>query len=237
MRLGLIGHPIKHSLSPKLYNEILGSKLQSYDLLDFDSSEKIPSLQELAAQYDGINITSPYKKHFVNQVVIDSPIVKSINAINTLSFTPEGIYGTNTDVLAVEAILRKYQNLYSNLHLLLLGGGVMAKVTQLVAEKLSISIDCFSRKSSGELSVFNLPSHRKRASQNIIINACSRDFIYRGPLSKEDIFWDFNYSFDPHQSTIPTLVKSYEDGQEMLRLQALAAVNFWYQTNLNLSAD
>lgn len=230
MKLALIGWPIKHSLSPKLYGEILGSELESYDLLPFETPTDIPSLADFSDRFDGINITSPYKRHFIGKVKIESPIVSAIKAVNTLAFTADGVIATNTDVLAVEEILKNYQKRFPRLHLIVLGSGVMAMVTKLVAEKLNVSISNFSRKEHGDISKLDLRPMRLPGLQNIIVNTCSRDFIFEGELSREYIFWDYNYSFSPHSSRIPSLVKSYDDGQEMLKIQAIAAVRFWKKT-------
>ena len=234
MRLGLLGYPITHSLSPKLYREILGNKLTSYELFSCESKEQIPSLSTLATKLDGLNITSPYKTHFMNEIKIASPLVKQIGAVNTLSFAPDGVWGTNTDVIAVQDILTKYQEEWGQLHLLILGSGVMAKMTELVADDKSISWQEFSRQSQGNISQIDLRPHLKKNIQNIVINACSREFVFRGELTQDEVFWDYNYSFLPHQNTLPSRVKAYHDGQEMLSLQAKAAVKFWSQTNSKL---
>lgn len=234
MRLGLIGFPVQHSLSPELYKEMLGTELEYYHLLPFEKPSLIPSLKELAVKYDGINITAPYKQHFNGELIIQSPIVKAINAVNTLSFTPEGVLGTNTDVMAVEEILENYKNIYPGIHIILIGSGVMARVTKLVCAKLSIKVSQISRTSHGDISKSDLTKLRDPLSQNIVINSCSRDFIFEGIISKEDIFWDYNYYFTPHVSSLPAKVLSYVDGQEMLKLQALAAVKFWKSTNPKL---
>lgn len=235
MKLGLLGYPITHSLSPKLYQEILGPRLSSYELFSYASKEEIPSLDYFASRLDGLNITSPYKTHFINEIQISSPLVRSIGAVNTLSFTPEGVQGTNTDVLAVQQILKRFQHEYGQLHLLILGSGVMAHMTELVANSLGIVWQEFSRRSDGDISKIDLRSFRKSGAQNIIINACSREYVFQGELSSSDIFWDYNYSFLSHQNTLPNRVMAYHDGQEMLKLQALEAVKFWEQTNSKLN--
>jgi shikimate dehydrogenase len=234
MRLALLGYPINHSRSPELYQEFLDKHLTHYHLLSYETEEEIPSLTELAKNYDGLNITSPYKKHFVKDVTIESDLVQKIGAINTISLNAKGYFGTNTDVVAVEEILLKYQKKFGNLHLIILGGGVMAKVTTLVALKLNISINNLTRSVHGDLSNLDLTVLRKNTAQNIVVNACSREFIFKGIISREDIFWDFNYHFIPHQNTLPFMTKLYEDGLELLRLQAQAAITFWQQTNPKL---
>ena len=234
MKLGLLGYPIAHSLSPKLYDMILGDKLTSYELFPCPTPADVPSLEELSKKLDGLNITTPYKTHFMQDVIIESPLVKEIGAINTIAFTPNGHFATNTDVIAVEEILGNYKKKFPSLHLILLGSGVMAQMTILVAKKLGLSFEQLSRKSHGDMSQIDLRHFRKEGAQNIVINGCSRDFVFTGGISSEDIFWDYNYSFLPHQNSLTSRVKSYQDGQEMLELQARAAVNFWSKTNPKL---
>lgn len=228
MKLALLGRSISHSLSPSLYRELLGDKLERYDLLDCATSAEIPDLKTLAESYDGLSITSPYKEHFFSEVIIQSPLVKELAAINTLSFRKSGIFGTNTDVIAVEQILTQWKEKYGELSLVLLGDGVMARLTRGVARNLGIPYRQFSRRKGDDLTQLDLSQSEDH--QTIVINTCSRDFIFRGKLAPSQIFWDFNYSFLPHQSSIPVQVKTYVDGQEMLRLQALAAIDFWNAT-------
>jgi shikimate 5-dehydrogenase len=154
--------------------------------------------------------------------------VNEIKAINTISFRKSGIYGTNTDVTAIEQILLKMKKQYRDLHLIILGDGVMAKVTILIAKTLQIPFVQYARKKGDDLAHLNLSA--QPASQTVVINCCSRDFVFQGKLHSDLIFWDYNYSYIPHQSTLPSQVKSYIDGQEMLRLQAIAAIEFWSDT-------
>lgn len=234
MKLALIGYPIQHSLSPKMYKEILGSKLTTYDLLEFKHEDDIPTLLELSKKYDGLNITAPYKKHFFNDVLIDSEIVKSIEAINVIAFKDSEAYGTNTDVIAVEHILSNYKERYPFIRLIILGSGVMAKVTIMIAKKLEIPFWEFNRHTHPDLAVLDLEKFHNETYQTIVINCCSRDFIFKGILHPNYIFWDYNYAFIPHQNSLPSNVKQYIDGEDMLFLQAKAAVQFWQVTNPKL---
>lgn len=228
MKLALLGYPIAHSLSPSLYREFLGDKLEKYDLLEIKDPLLVPGISMLAEKYDGLSITTPYKKHFFKDVVVTSPIVNELRAINTISFRKSGFYGTNTDVVAVQKILLNMKKDFPDLQLIILGDGVMARVTLLVARSLQIAFQQFSRKKGDSVETLDLSEPSEH--QTVIINSCSREFVFKGQLHPSQIFWDYNYSFKPHQITLPSQVKSYIDGQEMLRLQALAAIEFWSAT-------
>lgn len=229
MRLGLLGFPIDHSQSPDLYRQLLKDQLDSYELFSYSNRDLIPPLEYFAAKLNGLNITSPFKEHFFTQINIESEIVKTLGAVNTLAFTSTGVRGTNTDLLAVMEILNNYQRLYSTLNVLLFGNGVMARITKIVATSLQIPVTQFFRKANADLENLDLAPFHTPNVQNLVINACSRDFVFKGNFYGDEIFWDYNYSFLPHQTTLPLKIKSYHDGREMLILQARAAINFWLQ--------
>jgi shikimate dehydrogenase len=234
MKLALLGHPVSHSLSPKLYKEMLGPALETYELIDAPSSIDVPSLESLATRFHGLNITSPYKKHFLEQITVIPEMVKALKSVNTLSFTSDGVLGTNTDSLAVRRILTEYKEQYGDIDLVILGSGSMAHMTELIAQELKVPYQSYARRSHGDISKLDLSS-LKEESQTIVINSCSRDFVFEGILHRNHIFWDYNYSFAPHEDRIPALVKTYQDGQRMLRLQAEEAIRFWKETNPKLN--
>lgn len=226
MKLALIGKDISHSRSPAIYKKLFDREIH-YDLLDFKSESELPDLNALAKTYRGVNITSPYKAHYFNQVIVHDSAVVALGLINTLKFTPSGTFGTNTDLVAVRSILTELKHQFKNPHLILLGSGAMAKLTTLVAAELSLELTNLSRRDHPRLSELDVKPFEKTSVQNIVINACSREFIFKGQQSPSNIFWDFNYNFIPHQNSLPFLVKAYHDGQEMLYLQAEAAKEFW----------
>lgn len=226
MKLALLGYHISHSLSPQIYKELLGNGI-SYELLDIADKNKIPSLTELSQKFDGINVTAPYKEFFFEEVIVEDPLVKKLKAINTIAFREGRAVATNTDLIAVRMILEDFSKQFPHLNMVLLGNGVMARLTLLVAEELQIPCRQIARSLGDEIEYLDLRPFENEHFQTIIVNSCSRDFSFKGILSPSFIFWDYNYKFLPHESTLPSLVKSYIDGQEMLVLQAKAAIKFW----------
>jgi len=220
INLGLVGKNIQHSLSPSIYKRIYGPTI-SYDLLDFQQENEIPSVAELFKKYDGINITSPYKKHFLNQVELTDS-ARLLGAINCLKKSGEKIIGENTDYLAILDILSRWKKADEKLKVALFGDGVMASVTEVALKKLGLSYQQFSRKKTPDFSHLNLINVKNL----LVINTCAREFVFKGQLPADCIFWDYNYNFEPHQR-LSSLIKLYCDGQEMLELQAQYAVAFW----------
>jgi shikimate 5-dehydrogenase len=227
MRLALIGHPIEHSKSPDLYKKFLGSELQCYDLLSFPPGNALPSLVELAHRYDGLNITAPYKRSYFSEVTcLDSEILK-IGAINTILLSPKKFIATNTDYLATQFLIKEQIEKYKNPFYILLGNGVMAKMTQVILDQFGLFYQNYFRKRDGDISQLDLSIFEDKSHQVIVVNTCSRDFVFSGKLNSKFIFWDFNYSFIPHLRSLPDKVSYYFDGFEMLERQAIAAIDFW----------
>jgi shikimate 5-dehydrogenase len=224
--LALIGHPVFHSLSPKLYREFLGDKLQSYDLLDVQELNQLPDLNWLRDHYDGINITSPYKEFYFDRSIPLGHHLDHLRAVNVLAFKDQ-VYSTNTDYIAAKIILKRFHQQYPSLHLSLLGSGVMSRMVQMIAIELGLPYQVISRKTHQNISHVDFTQMAIPSSQHLIINACSRDYICKGKFSGHELFWDFNYHFLAHSLQLPKQVKSYQDGLELLRLQALAAIDFW----------
>jgi len=220
IRLGLIGKNIQHSLSPSIYKRIFGTAV-TYDLLDFQTEEDVSPAEELFKKYDGVNITSPYKKHFLNQVQLTES-AQTLGAINCLKKSGEKIIGENTDYLAILDILSRWKSADEKLNVVLLGDGVMAGVTEAALIKLGLGYKQYSRKKTPDFAHLNLI----KEPNLLVINTCAREFVFDGQLPQDCIFWDYNYNFEPHRK-LSTQVKLYQDGREMLELQAQYAVAFW----------
>lgn len=101
LRLGLVGHPVGHSLSPVLHRAAGASigRTVDYALVDVPPADLDARLPELLERLDGLNVTLPHK-HAVRAALgarVD-PVAAAIGAVNTLYPAGEGVWrGTNTD--------------------------------------------------------------------------------------------------------------------------------------------
>lgn len=225
-RFALVGKNIAHSKSPEIYRRLISPSIQ-YDLLDYSDKESIPALSDLFKNYDGINITSPYKEHFLSQIELTEK-AGSIGAINCLKKMDGKFLGDNTDYYAVVDGLKSLFEKYGEMRVIILGDGVMSRVAQLALKDLNQTVEVYSRKLTDNFTQLNFGKNNSGISiKPLIINACSRDFVFTGNLPPESVFWDFNYNFTPHSSQIPAKVHQYLDGYEMLERQAFYAVAFW----------
>ena len=117
---------------------------------------------------------------------------------------------------------------YGKIEVVILGDGVMANVTKHALSNLDLSFKTLSRKENKDFNQLNLVKYFINLSAlPIVINTCAREFMFNGIIPKAALFWDFNYNFEQHLTSIPDKVFKYVDGLEMLELQALYAVTFW----------
>jgi shikimate dehydrogenase len=114
--LAVIGHPIKHSLSPPMHRAALAglakkdTRFAAWDYLRFDipPDELAAALPRLhATGFHGLNLTVPHKVLAFGQVEAVDSAAQAIGAVNTLHRTPTGWRGHNTDGFGLAAALRE----------------------------------------------------------------------------------------------------------------------------------
>jgi 3-dehydroquinate dehydratase/shikimate dehydrogenase len=95
---GLIGYPLKASVSPWFFNTIFGLENTDsvYAPLPTDSAGDLFALAE-EMDIQGISVTVPYKETVLDKLASCSEAVNSIGACNTVYRSPLGWYGDNTD--------------------------------------------------------------------------------------------------------------------------------------------
>lgn len=225
VKLGLLGKDISHSLSPRFYKKKLGERLSEYKIFDFKNADLIPPLESIFSQVDGLSITAPYKKHFLEAVIMDPQIMK-LNSINCIKKTNSGFEATNTDYLALVSIFDNLSQGKSINHYIILGAGSMSHITQLFFDSRSIKYDIFSRSTHPNLDSIDFKEMYGNRSNCLVINSCAREFKFKGNLSSSSIFWDYNYSMPEHKSHLSTQCQ-YVDGVSLLEGQAEHALSFW----------
>ena len=99
----VIGHPIAHSLSPKLHKiafNVLGIDA-FYTKVDV-TPETLKEFMEVAPLiFNGLNVTIPHKERIFNMVDKVEGIANEVKAVNTVLFKDGESYGFNTDVIGV----------------------------------------------------------------------------------------------------------------------------------------
>ena len=122
-RFALIGHPVAGSLSPRLFEAAYEGRYP-YDLIDAPFEE---AWEKFLAEYDGINVTAPYKQDAFRAVDVLSDEAMACGAVNLV--VKDGILrGYNTDVDGVVGAVRETGLQPSNTLIVGAGGAAMAAV-------------------------------------------------------------------------------------------------------------
>lgn len=98
---GLIGHPVGHSVSPVIHNNL--AELYGRNLVYVPLPVKPGKLKEAIAGaeafgFAGMNVTVPYKSEVIPYLCGIDPLAKQIGAVNTLVPVEGGYKGYNTDM-------------------------------------------------------------------------------------------------------------------------------------------
>ncbi len=112
--LGVIGHPISHSISPQVHNAALanmatqekGFAAWKYHAFDIGPEELAPALKLMhTLGFRGVNLTIPHKVAAVELLSDIDYSVEIMGAVNTLLWDTEGYQGFNTDGFGLEKAL------------------------------------------------------------------------------------------------------------------------------------
>jgi shikimate dehydrogenase len=139
--LGVIGHPIKHSLSPIMHNaaiEHLGLDY-AYVPLAIEPQNLEQAVAGLwAIGWQGFNVTIPHKQAIIAHLTEISPRVQAVGAVNTVWRTAAGWGGENTDVQGFIAPLRLLDRDWPNSVAVILGCGGAARAVVAALRELGL---------------------------------------------------------------------------------------------------
>ena len=154
-RCGLLGERLGHSYSPAIHAMLGDYEYRLYEC----PRDKLGDFLE-ARDFDGLNVTIPYKKAVLPYCAELSPMAAAIGSVNTLLRRPDGsLYGDNTDAFGFESLLRHAGLDPAGRKCLVLGSGGASATVQAVLRQLGAgSVTVISR--GGEDNYGNLSRHR-----------------------------------------------------------------------------
>lgn len=133
-QFGLIGYPIKHSLSPWIHESFLKDNqlTGTYSIIEINPMDSFATeIEKLkASNLNGFNVTVPYKEKIIDYLDEIDDQAKHIGAVNTVMCKDGKWIGYNTDGIGyVRSLESKYPEISKSkdLNILLLGAGGAAK--------------------------------------------------------------------------------------------------------------
>ena len=127
---GLIGNPVKHTLSPLIHNTL--SELCGKNLVYVPFQVENGKLQDAIRGADalnlrGLNITVPYKSDVIAELKDIDELAKNIGAVNTLVRVEGGYKGYNTDMTGLYRAMQSDGIEIEGKDIVILGAGGAAR--------------------------------------------------------------------------------------------------------------
>ena len=162
MSCGLLGRHLTHSYSPQIHSLLCD---YTYDLFEIEPEDLAGFLAE--RNFDGINVTIPYKKAVIPYCDALSPQAKMLGSVNTIVKTADGrLIGHNTDYFGFSYLLSQSNFSVAGKKVLILGNGGAAATVKAALQEQNAKVVIISR--TGENHYNNLHLHEDAA---LIVNA------------------------------------------------------------------
>ena len=171
MNCGLLGRKLGHSYSPQIHQHFGDYSYRLFEKEPEDIADFI-----LNGDFNGINVTIPYKKDVLPFCSELSDTAKKLGAVNTIVRKKDGrIVGHNTDYFGFMSMVKKSGLHVAGKKVLILGSGGASATAQAVLKELHANFVVISRM--GENNYQNLDLH---SDASLIIN-CTPVGMYPNP--------------------------------------------------------
>ena len=164
MKTGLVGERLGHSFSREIHSLLGNTEYRNFEM----------PREELAGfmarrDFDGVNVTIPYKTDVIPMLDYVSDEARAIGAVNTVVNRGGRLYGYNTDFFGMRELLIKNNIPVCGSDVLILGTGGTSKTAKAVCESLGAgSVTKVSRHpEEGEISYGE--AKEKYASAPVVI--------------------------------------------------------------------
>ena len=254
-KFGIIGNPIKHSLSPVLHNYWF-DKYQinaNYSIIKIDETELSQIVKKIKEKdLSGVNITLPYKQKIVPYLDLLVNDAKITSSVNTLYLDEKKlVVGENTDVFGLQAAyLKEVDNASKKKALVIGAGGVSPSVLfslqksgvkQIFITNRRMEKCFFMKKKFKYLNIIDWSELREEIKHfDIIINATSlglkngNDFSFDFDNTKENLIY-IDTIYNPLETRTLKFLKEKNikvfNGLEMFIYQGQKAFYLWNKVN------
>ncbi len=243
---GIIGYPVKHSLSPLFQNLFFQSCNVDAVYVPFEVSpenlkDAIRGLKALKVK--GVNVTIPHKEAVLELVDHIDEHAKVIGAVNTLKFAENEIHAFNTDWIGFKrALLELIPNQTDkNPKALVLGAGGSSRAVLYALKELNYQVYIYNRtkeralKLSQELKTQVVDRPEDVIDKvKLIVNTTSVGLNPTDPpifdydrISTNHIIVDIIYRETPLIKKAKQLGCKYQTGLEMLIYQGVESFKIW----------
>ncbi len=233
---GLIGKKLSHSFSKEIH-ERLHSEV--YNLIELDQLDTFFK----SKQFNGINVTIPYKEEVIKYLDVCSSIVKETNSVNTIINKDGYLYGYNTDYEGLKFLLKHNNISVKNKIVLILGNGATSRTAEVLCKHLGAKEVIKAARSPKDNELY-FTDTEKYNNANIIINTTPSGMY---PDNYDDLLIDLEQCieleavvdlvYNPLETKIISKAKSLNitgvNGLMMLVSQAIQSCELFHNQEYN----
>ena len=177
MKFGLLGRKLGHSYSPMIF-DLMGG--YPYELYEWEPEDIEKLLRN--GDFDGINVTIPYKKEVLQYLDEIDPLARRLGAVNTIVKRNGRLTGYNSDYYGFRSMVLRTRIDVAGKKVLILGSGGASVTVCAVLEDLGANTVIISR--SGENNYENLHLHKDAA---LIVNTTPLGMYPNNGVSPLDV--------------------------------------------------
>jgi len=144
---GVIGNPVRHSLSPALHNAAFSATGLNAVYLAFETGDIEGCVRGIKAlDIKGASVTIPFKTAVIPYLDKINPLARRIGAVNTILNDNGWLKGYNTDAIgAVKALEEKID--LRGMTCLVIGSGGAARAIGFILKEMDVTISIANRSS------------------------------------------------------------------------------------------
>ena len=246
------GYPVAHSFSPKIFNTAFAKMNVNRTYVAFpvrpdQLKEAVDAARVL--DFQGFNVTMPHKTRIVELLDDLENTAVEAGAVNTVSRTPKGFIGHNTDGKGAVQAIRSHGFTLRNRNVLVVGaGGAARSIVRTLADEANVTVlsrdpnkarDIAERaKGKGKVSTGKLAKSSFKqtlATSELLIDATpvpTVDLLRSLGAEGSDLpsrLWVFDLAYDKPPETLPLGIKRIS-ALEMLIQQAALSYEIWMKT-------
>jgi len=256
--LGLIGHPVSHSISKPMQEEALSKADMNGAYVPLDippgrfSASSVGTLRKLG--FAGVNVTIPHKKKAYSLCDRLGPAARETGAVNTIKIEGRRLYGENTDVKGFAELIGTKTVITPGTKALLVGAGGAARATMFVLRERGARVtvvDIEKKRADRLAKAFgghsqSLPRLFKSGRSFDIVVNCSPvgmkgmpgNPIVKSLIKPGSTFFDVVYNPPVTKAMIMAQKAgaAVHGGLEMLVQQGAESFRIWTETEPNVDA-
>ena len=240
----VVGSPIKHSLSPAIFNYLFKKNNINAKYFKYNPENETDFLKFIKNEnFYGLNITLPYKKSAYKIIKNQDDHVAN-KSINCIMKNKESLTGYNTDEYGFLKMIEKLNLDFSNYNILILGnGGSALTISNVLLNNINNKLFLWGRNKNNvtnfiqKLSSERVKPYEKKTNEPLIVISCisldidkssANSILNNISYNNIKLFIDINYV----KTNLSLIIKNKNIdivlGKAMFIYQALKTYEIWF---------